>query len=522
MHRYGQVAGWAAALALIAAPAAADTPAQPVPAPEPGAAPDQLPAALPEPDEAARQQAALSEAAALGAMWIDTQRRYARIPAISVAVVRGDNTVWARGFGTIDRQRRVAATPDTIYSICSISKLFTAVAVMQQWEAGKLRLDEPITTYLPWATLAADERESVPVTLRGLLTHSAGLPRESAHPYWTGPDFPFPTQAQVRAGLPGQAPLYPASTTFQYSNLGITLAGEAVEVAAGQTYADYVNARIIVPLGLASTRPGIPAERLGRDLAVGYGALTAEGERPEIKLFDPRGITPAAGFSSTVNDLAKFASWQFRVLRSGEAEVLRASTLREMHRVQYITPDRETSWGLGFAAYQWNGTNYVGHGGSCPGYRSTLMMDPASETAIAVAMNAMDDPGLYARGLGALMTARLNAADYSVPEGGPADLSAYAGIYGGQPWGPDSAIVPWAGGLAWAELVTGDPVGDLGRLKPLGGDRFRVISASGEERDVVTFRRYASGRVTQAERFGNLSPRLRPLAPEQARQEARQ
>lgn len=469
-------------------------------------------AASPEAQEAARQQAALAESVSLGALWIETHRRYARIPAISVAVARGDTTVWSRGFGTIDRKGRVPASGDTLYSICSISKLFTAVAVMQQWEQDRLRLDEPVTTYLPWARLAPDDRESVPVTLRGLLTHSAGLPRESAHPYWTGPDFPFPTAEDIRAGISGQAPLYPASTTFQYSNLGITLAGETVEAVTGSAYSDYVTTNILAPLGLDRTLPMVPADRYGKDLAVGWGALTADGERPEVKLFDPRGITPAAGFTSSVNDLAKFASWQFRVLRSGKPEVLRASTLREMQRVQYITPDRETSWGLGFAAWQMDGRNLVGHGGSCPGYRSTLMIDPASETAIAVAMNAMDDPGLYARGLGGLLANRLTAEAYPEPDSGAVDLASFSGIYSGQPWGPDNAILPWAGGLVWAELVTGDPVGDMTRLKPLGGDRFRVITAKGEERDVVTFIRDAAGRVTHAERFGNRSPLIRPLA----------
>ena len=123
-------------------------------------------------------------------LWIEG-RRHRRIPAISAAVVQGDATVWAKGFGTTDRALQQPATPDTIYSICSISKLFTAVALMQQWEQGKVALDAPIETYLPWATLAADDRESVPVT-RGLLTHSAGLPREADFPYWTGPDYPFP------------------------------------------------------------------------------------------------------------------------------------------------------------------------------------------------------------------------------------------------------------------------------------------------------------------------------------------
>src|SRR3546814_8882853 len=94
---------------------------------------------------------------------------------------------------------------------------------------------------------------------------------------------------------------------------------------------------------MKDTRPEIPAHLLGKELAVGWGALLPDGTRPPVKLFDAKGITPAAGFSSSVNDLARFAAWQLRLLRTGEAEVLRASTLREMQRVQYLTPDRRTS-----------------------------------------------------------------------------------------------------------------------------------------------------------------------------------
>ncbi len=340
-------------------------------------------------DEA--KTAALAEAMRAAELWIEGRRQYRRIPAISAAVVQGDATVWSKGFGTTDRALQQPATPDTIYSICSISKLFTAVALMQQWEQGKVALDAPIETYLPWAKLAADDRESVPVTLRGALTHSAGLPRESDFPYWTGPDYPFPSQAQVRATIGKQAPLYPASTTWQYSNLGLTLVGETVEAVSGQAYADYVSANILDPLGLEDTRPGIPADLYGEQMAVGWGALEADGSRPPIKLFDPAGITPAAGFSASVADLAKFAGWTLRLAESGEAEVLRASTLREMQRVHYISPDWQTSWGLGFSVRQEGGTTVVGHGGSCPGYRSALMIAPDEGMGVAVAMNAMDD-----------------------------------------------------------------------------------------------------------------------------------
>ena len=94
-----------------------------------------------------------AEAVRLADAWLGSVQAYQHIPALSAGIVVGDDLIWAKGYGTIDDQHTVPATPKTIYSICSISKLFTSVALMQQYEAGKVRLDEPITTYLPWAKL---------------------------------------------------------------------------------------------------------------------------------------------------------------------------------------------------------------------------------------------------------------------------------------------------------------------------------------------------------------------------------
>ena len=465
-----------------------------------------------EAEKAAKEAAAMGEAMALAEIWLEQFRQYENIPAISAAVVKGDKTVWSSGFGYTDRAMTQPATADTIYSICSISKLFTAVAFMQQWEKGTVRLDEPVSTYLPWAQLAPDDRESVPVTMRGLLTHSAGLPREAVNPYWTGPDFPFPTQAEIRSGISAQDPLYPASTTFQYSNLGLTLVGEVVETVSDDPFGDYVSANILSPLGMSDTRPFIPQDLADGKMAVGWGSLTPEGTRPPVKLFDARGINPAAGFSSTVNDLAKFAAWQFRLLDSGEAELLRASTLREMHRVQYITPDRQTSWGLGFVSFQMDGQNIVGHGGSCPGYRSSLMIDPKNEMAIAVAMNTMESPGGLARSLGGLLGKRMSAEVYEAPEGEDINLADYAGTYDAQPWGRDYVVVPWAGGLIAVTPSEDDIAGEIrNRAKPLGGDRFQVISDKGEKREIITFHRDSAGNVTHSEQHGQFSYRKGPL-----------
>ena len=120
--------------------------------------------------QARKDAAERAEALRMVDVWLDSVQAYRHIPAISAGVVVGDDMIWSKGFGTIDASHTVAATPQTIYSIGSISKLFTSISLMQLYEAGKVRLDDPITTYLPWATISPTA-DSGPITLRGLLTH---------------------------------------------------------------------------------------------------------------------------------------------------------------------------------------------------------------------------------------------------------------------------------------------------------------------------------------------------------------
>ena len=249
-------------------------------------------------EQEAKEKTAKERAEALRLVdaWLDSVQAYQHIPAISAGVVVGDDLIWAKGYGTIDEQHMVPSSSKTIYSICSISKLFTSVALMQQYENGKVRLDEAVSTYLPWAKLKESGEDSVPITLRGILTHSAGLPRESDFPYWSGPDFPFPTREQVHTTFATQSPLYPAERYFQYSNLGLTLAGEVVEQVSGEPYARYAKEQVLDPLGLNDTRTFMPMDLYGKRLAVGYGALKRDGSRDRVKPFDTKGITPAAGY----------------------------------------------------------------------------------------------------------------------------------------------------------------------------------------------------------------------------------
>jgi CubicO group peptidase (beta-lactamase class C family) len=332
----------------------------------------------------------VAQALTLAKVWLQAQRDFDQIPGLSAAIVHDQHTVWSGGFGYADVVLRTPATASTIYSICSISKLFTSIGVLQQRDAGKLRLDDPVAKHLSWFNIKRAHPDFGEATIEGLLTHASGLPRESDYPYWSGPDFAFPTREQIIAKLASQETLYPTETYFQYSNLGLTLAGEILSTVTGEPYDQYVTKRILEPLGLSSTRTDMPAAERGRRLATGYSAITRDGNRRPVPLFVPRGITPAAGFSSTAEDLAKFAQWQFRVLSgSDKAGVLAMNTLREMQRVHFVDPSWSTTYGLGFAVTRDSGgRTFVGHGGSCPGYRTDLITQPREKIAIVTMANA--------------------------------------------------------------------------------------------------------------------------------------
>lgn len=415
--------------------------------------------------------------------WVEYQAAMDGVPGLSLGIVHDQELVAANAFGFTDPEARKPATPETLYSICSISKLFTSVAVLQQRDEGRLRLDDPVAEYLPWFKIRDKHPDDGPVTIRGILTHSAGLPRESDYPYWTGTEgYPFPTHEEIVARIGEQETLYPASRYFQYSNLGLTLAGEIVAAVSGQPFGEYVRSRILDPLGMTDTFTEVPTDLRGGRLAVGHTARQRDGSRDVAAPFQTRGVAPAAGFASNVGDLAKFAMWQNRLLSDGGDEVLRSSTLREMHRVWWVDPDWETTRGLGFGVSREGDRTFVGHGGGCPGYYTHFRLEPKSKIAAIVLTNSIgSEVGLYtlkAFGLIAPAIAEALDEDSEVPERDPS-LDRYTGIYDSI-WG-QTAIVRWEDGLAVLWLSTRDPEEGLFKLKKTGDHTFRLIRKDDED-----------------------------------------
>jgi len=438
--------------------------------------------------------------------WLDAQRAYDRVPGLSAAIVQDEDLLWSGASGFADTGAQQRAKSDTIYGICSISKLFTGIAVMQLRDAGKLDIHDPVQKYLPWFNVQQDHPDSPPITVAALLTHSSGIPRESDYPSWMGPDFKFPTPEQVRARLGSQRTIYPADRYFQYSNLGLTLAGEIVARVSGEDYETYVRSHILQPLQLDDTETGFPNANKPARIATGYGYPGRDGDRPELPRYDARGITPAAGFSSTAIDLAKFASWQFRLLNQGDNAVLKANTLREMQRVQWLDPDWQAARGLAFGVYRVGDRILVGHSGNCPGFNTRLYLDTQTRYAVAVLANAngVNVDG-YAAEVFDLLQAGAGDSDEQAPE---ADLSAYVGSYDLRPWGGEDLVFAWKGGLATLSLPTADPSAEIVQLERQQGDVFRTVRKDGNPGHEVRFQRDRDGNVSHMVYFSLHLPRL--------------
>lgn len=453
-----------------------------------------------------------SEAFSLIEIWLDAQKDYENLPGITATVVSDQKQLWSAGFGMANRENGIAAKPTTLFSICSISKLFTSVAIMKLLDDGKLRLDDEVDDLLPWYNLKQKYPNSGPITIRSLMTHSSGLPREAATPYWTGPDFPFPSQDVIKSKLGQQETLYPSSTYFQYSNLGLTLLGEIIEEVSGQEYSNYIQENILQPLGLSNTRTEMPESLHGTELAIGYSASKRDGKRDEVILFNANGITPAAGFSSTVEDLGKFASWQFRLLETQEQEILKSSTLDYMQRVHWIDPDWETTWGLGFSiGRNSSGETVVGHGGSCPGYRSTLTIEPENKMAVSVMINAGGtNPSKYASGIRQIMK-KMNEcekADTSATKNESLELADYLGHYDEQPWSGEVYVGNWEGNLVLLELPSNDPAESMVVFRHMEGDTFQRIRDNKDLGESLVFERNQRGEVFRMKRHGNYANKI--------------
>jgi len=362
-----------------------------------------------------------------------------QIPGAAFGVVIDGELAWAKGLGVRDVTSGAAVDVDTVFRIASMTKSFTAMATLRLRDEGRLSLDDPVARYVPeLGGLLYPTRDAPVLTIRHLLTHSAGFPEDN--PWGDRQLAASETQftEMMRRGIPfSTAP----GTAFEYSNYGFAILGRIVANASGMRYRDYVDATILRRLGMTATTwepSAVPPHRLAR----GY-RWTADRWAEEPMLADGA-FGAMGGLMTSVNDLARYVSFLMSAWPPRDAPErgpIRRSSAREMQQVAWADPPvvtrdpvdgplRATGGGYGFGLRITHTCRWreVSHGGGLPGFGSTMRWLPDHGVGIIVMGNRTYSgwSATVDRAMEAL--ARTGGLVAAAPRPAPALLAAQEGV----------------------------------------------------------------------------------------------
>ena len=303
-----------------------------------------------------------------------------RTSGIAVAVTDRKKLLAVRVYGFADVAARKPVTPKTLFEIGSIGKSFTAIALLQLHEAGKLDLHAPVTHYLPWFQV---QSEHAPITVHHLLSHTSGLVRS--------PDITSDSRYDVYA-LRETETGYAPGAHFRYSDVGYRTLGFMLEEITGQSYADVIRTRILDPLGMRATDPVITHETRRR-LAVGYQRFYDDRPpHPSYPLVPATWLETGTGDGSLASTAADMAAYVRMLLNRGRGLISEASFDLMTERV--IETEGEEFYGYGLWTSEDEGHRCFNHGGGMVGYSSGLMGDLDLGLGVAVLVNETNVYGL--------------------------------------------------------------------------------------------------------------------------------
>lgn len=307
------------------------------------------------------------------------------IPGLSAGVGIDCQLVWSNGFGVADLENNVPATSSTVYRLASTTKPITATAVMQLVAAGKVRLDEPIQTYVP-----AFPKKRRDVTAWHLLTHTAGVRHYGSDDEWKNTRY-FRTLDEALDVFRHDELLHEPGSKYEYSTYGYGVLGCLVESASGQKYIDYVNEQIFAPAGMTHTRIDDAAAIIPHR-AAGYRKTDAglRNSRP----VDTSNKIPGAGLCATVDDVSRFgiAVQQCTLLdKQRTKQMQRTARRNDRQPVGEVKDGRFIGYGLGWEIFRDSrGRKVVRHGGSQHAVKTVLYTLPRQQIVVAILCNLED------------------------------------------------------------------------------------------------------------------------------------
>ena len=362
-----------------------------------------------------------------------------RHPAVGLAVgvVRNGRLDYFRGHGVANVATGRPITEDTVFRIASISKTFTAIAVMQLYEQGLVDLDAPANDYLRAFKLVPAKKSFRPATLRHLLTHTAGLP-EMVNPARTlrymfdetyALDEPMPTLGEYYHGAlrvnvePG--------TRYTYTNHSFSALGQVVEDVTGERLDRYMRARIFEPLGMHTTDLA-RSERVTTNLATGY----AFGSRGPKRVTDRQGLTAAASMVySSPRDMALYLAALMGGGANAEGSILKPATMAEMFACHYTPDPRIAGMGLGFSRAFVGELLAIEHEGVLPGFNSQIFVAPNDGIGVMAFTNGSRQAMFWLPAATAgLLSSLLGVAEAGIRSDVPHHPEVWAGLCGWYPF----------------------------------------------------------------------------------------
>lgn len=328
---------------------------------------------------------AVQDVAAMLPTWLETVRHLRRQSGIQVAIWHDGELACEVAVGEADAEQGVALLPSHRLRIASHSKMFTALAVMRLVDQGRLRLDDTLGERV--AELAGS-----PVadrTLRDLLSHSAGLSRDSADARWWRLGAPFPDRARLLEIARTTAAVTDPGVHLQYSNIGYGLLGLVIEEATGADFAAAVTELVLDPVGIDGIGPDLPEGAAGPEAADGFApghSSLLHGPRRIIEQIPTGALAAATGFWASAGSIASFTG---RALTTGG--LLTPGSLREMRRRVWTLRDGG-HYGLGLQEGRLHGFTVIGHSGGFPTGLSRTWAAPAERLVVSVIGTAVDAP----------------------------------------------------------------------------------------------------------------------------------
>jgi CubicO group peptidase (beta-lactamase class C family) len=407
----------------------------------------------------------LTEALAYYDSWLAFNQRYQRVPGIQVAVYAGDAIAFSAAYGLADVENDVPLTEQHLFRIASHSKTFTATAVFQLVEQGRLRLDDKAEQHVT-------EIVGTPLgqrTVRELLAHAGGVTRDGLDADWWQLSTSFPDRDELLEVLRNESSaVIPENDRFKYSNIGYGLLGLVIEAASGTPYNTYVQTAIVDKLGLAALGPELDPARL-TEYAAGYSSLAYAETRVPIEHIDTRALASATGFFGNARDLVTY----FSAHLPGDDRLLSDKSKREMQHPLWTTgADDKARYGLGIAVTKVGDVDVFGHGGGYPGHITRTLVDPERRLVVSALTNAIDGPAAQlAEGLLRL----LNLADSKdrVEEAG---LGRFTGRFANL-WGITDFVL--LGGRLYATDPSGPNPAEEPQELEADGDTLRVTGGNG-------------------------------------------